>query len=93
MGDVRDKDRLNFAFRDVDYIIHAAALKQAIVDDIYTNSGFKFTGEASIVNNLITPQRDVQSSSVYDDVLMPAGKGLVSTHWDNVQTVNHLFLH
>ena len=28
LGDVRDKDRLNFAFRDVDYIIHAAALKQ-----------------------------------------------------------------
>jgi UDP-N-acetylglucosamine 4,6-dehydratase/5-epimerase len=28
IGDVRDKDRLNRAFRDVDYIIHAAALKQ-----------------------------------------------------------------
>ncbi len=28
IGDVRDKDRLYRAFRDVDYIIHAAALKQ-----------------------------------------------------------------
>jgi len=28
LGDVRDKDRLMIAFRDVDYIIHAAALKQ-----------------------------------------------------------------
>ncbi len=28
IGDVRDKDRLFFAFRDVDYVIHAAALKQ-----------------------------------------------------------------
>ena len=65
----------------------ATALKQAIIADIYSNSGFKFTGEATVVNNLITPQRDIQSSSVYDDVLMPAGKGLVSTHWDNVQTV------
>ena len=28
IGDVRDKDRLDFAFKDVDYVIHAAALKQ-----------------------------------------------------------------
>ncbi len=28
IGDVRDKDRLIEAFRDVDYIVHAAALKQ-----------------------------------------------------------------
>ena len=28
IGDVRDKDRLNFALRNVDYVIHAAALKQ-----------------------------------------------------------------
>jgi UDP-N-acetylglucosamine 4,6-dehydratase len=28
LGDVRDKDRLDFALREVDYIIHAAALKQ-----------------------------------------------------------------
>ena len=28
IGDVRDRDRLDLALRDVDYIIHAAALKQ-----------------------------------------------------------------
>ena len=27
IGDVRDKERLNLAMRDVDYVIHAAALK------------------------------------------------------------------
>ena len=27
-GDVRDKDRLSLAMRGVDYVIHAAALKQ-----------------------------------------------------------------
>ena len=28
IGDIRDKERLRFAFRDVDIIVHAAALKQ-----------------------------------------------------------------
>tara|TARA_B100000575_G_C23143128_1_gene665899 strand:+ start:7414 stop:8421 length:1008 start_codon:yes stop_codon:yes gene_type:complete len=28
LGDVRDYDRLNFAFKGIDYVIHAAALKQ-----------------------------------------------------------------
>jgi UDP-N-acetylglucosamine 4,6-dehydratase len=28
IGDIRDKERLNRAFRNVDYVIHAAALKQ-----------------------------------------------------------------
>ena len=28
LGDVRDRDRLNLAFKNVDYVIHAAALKQ-----------------------------------------------------------------
>ena len=28
IGDIRDEDRLLFAFRNVDYVIHAAALKQ-----------------------------------------------------------------
>ena len=28
LGDVRDKERLRIAFREVDFVIHAAALKQ-----------------------------------------------------------------
>lgn len=28
LGDVRDKDRLKFAFKDIDIVLHAAALKQ-----------------------------------------------------------------
>lgn len=33
IGDVRDKDRLMRAFYDVDYIVHAAALKQVVVSE------------------------------------------------------------
>ena len=28
LGEVRDRSRLNLAFKDVDYVVHAAALKQ-----------------------------------------------------------------
>ena len=31
IGDVRDKDRLHLALKDVDYVVHAAALKQVNV--------------------------------------------------------------
>jgi UDP-N-acetylglucosamine 4,6-dehydratase/5-epimerase len=30
IGDIRDKDRLNMAMRDIDYVIHAAAMKQVM---------------------------------------------------------------
>ncbi len=30
IGDVRDSERLNFAMREVDYVVHAAALKQVV---------------------------------------------------------------
>ena len=52
IGDVRDKDRLYRAFRGVDYIIHAAALKQVPAAEynptecIHTNVG----GAENIVN-------------------------------------------
>ena len=28
IGDIRDRDRLELAMRDIDYVVHAAALKQ-----------------------------------------------------------------
>jgi UDP-N-acetylglucosamine 4,6-dehydratase len=52
IGDVRDKERLYRAFQDVDYIIHAAALKQVPAAEynptecIHTNVG----GAENIVN-------------------------------------------
>ena len=59
IGDVRDADRLNFATKDIDYIIHAAALKHVDVAEynplefIKTNiDGAKNLIQASLYNNV-----------------------------------------
>ena len=59
IGDVRDSERLNFAFRDVDYVIHAAALKHVTAAEynpmecVKTNiSGAENVINASLNNNV-----------------------------------------
>jgi UDP-N-acetylglucosamine 4,6-dehydratase len=49
LGDIRDKDRLNFAFREVDYIFHAAALKQVPAAE-YNPSEFVKTNVQGTMN-------------------------------------------
>ncbi len=41
IGDVRDKERLQRAFKDVDYVIHAAALKQVPACEYNPNEAIK----------------------------------------------------
>ncbi len=52
IGDVRDKDRLYRAFRGVDYVIHAAALKQVPAAEYNPTECIKtnITGAENIVN-------------------------------------------
>ena len=59
IGDVRDKDRLKAAMRDVDYVVHAAALKQVPAAEynpnecIKTNiNGAQNVIDAAIENNI-----------------------------------------
>ena len=59
LGDIRDLNRLKFAFSEVDYIVHAAALKQVTTAEynpfeyIHTNIiGAKNIVEAAIENNV-----------------------------------------
>ncbi|MFT4994869.1 MAG: UDP-N-acetylglucosamine 4,6-dehydratase [Paraglaciecola sp.] len=59
IGDVRDKDRLKSAMRDVDYVVHAAALKQVPAAEynpnecIKTNiNGAQNVIDAAIENNI-----------------------------------------
>ena len=64
------------------------ALQNAIGADIYSNSGFKYDAEAQIIDNKIVPQKTIDSNgSVYDDVLMPVGSGIINTQWDNIDSV------
>jgi UDP-N-acetylglucosamine 4,6-dehydratase (inverting) len=59
LGDIRDSNRLNYAFKEVDYVIHAAALKQVPAAEynpfefIQTNVlGVQNIIESSLTNNV-----------------------------------------
>ena len=54
LGDIRDLDRLNFAFREVDFVIHAAALKQV---DTAEYNPYEF-----VKTNIIGAQNIIQAS-------------------------------
>lgn len=74
IGDIRDKERLNLAFKDVDIVIHAAALKQVPASEynpfetIKTNVfGTQNVVEACLNNNvkkLISLSTDKASSPI-----------------------------
>ena len=66
--------------------VTAANLANSIATAIYTDSGFKYNGPASISNEqVITTDKTVDTDSVYNEVVMPAGKGLIGTRWDNIK--------
>ena len=52
IGDVRDKDRLKMALKDVDYVIHAAALKQVPACEYNPNEAIKtnINGAMNVIN-------------------------------------------
>lgn len=51
IGDVRDKERLRWAFQEVDYVIHAAAMKQVPASEYNPTESIKtnITGSENIV--------------------------------------------
>ena len=102
IGDVRDKDRLRMAFADVDYIVHAAALKQVDtgeynpIEFIKTNVlGSQNVVEASIearVKKVIALSTDKASSPInlYGATKLTADKLFVSANIYGART-NTLF--
>jgi UDP-N-acetylglucosamine 4,6-dehydratase len=51
LGDVRDKERLKWAFQDVDYVIHAAAMKQVPASEYNPTETIKtnITGSENVI--------------------------------------------
>ena len=52
IGDIRDKDRLKWAFQQVDYVIHAAAMKQVPASEYNPTESIKtnITGSENVVS-------------------------------------------
>ena len=58
LGDVRDRDRLSLAFKRVDYVIHAAALKQIVAAEYNPQECIKTNiyGAENVINAAIERQ-------------------------------------
>ena len=56
IGDVRDKDRLNMALNDIDYVVHAAAMKQVPTAE--------YNPIEAIKTNIIGAQNIIESALV-----------------------------
>ena len=69
----------------------ASALQAALIADIYTDSGFKYTGATTIVNGLITPTLTQDNdAAAYQGLLRPGGNDYTRTQWEdrNAEAVN-----
>ncbi len=62
LGDIRDLERLKFAFKNVDYVIHAAALKQVPAAEYNPDEFIKTNINGS--NNIITAAIDCDVKKV-----------------------------
>ena len=92
IGDVRDKDRLNWATKEVDYIIHSAALKQVPTGEynpfevIKTNIvGSQNVVESAINNNVekvisLSTDKAVSPINLYGASKLCADKLFISSN-------------
>ncbi len=92
IGDVRDKERLTFATKDVDIIIHAAALKQVVaaeynpIECINTNiMGAQNVIQAAITNNVekviaLSTDKAVNPVNLYGATKLASDKLFVSAN-------------
>lgn len=92
LGDIRDKERLKVAFRELDYVIHAAALKQVPAAE-YNPSEFIKTNimgtlnviEAAIEENIqkvvfLSTDKAVRPINLYGASKLCAEKLILSAH-------------
>jgi hypothetical protein len=61
----------------------ASDLNTALINDVYTDSGFKYTGTTSVNNNSLVYSRTIDTDAeAYADLLFPSGDGLRSTNFN-----------
>jgi hypothetical protein len=73
----KDFTAINIGFDTVDFSAFTAtasdALKTAIIDAIYSSSGFKYTGATTVVSNVLSYTRTIDAdAAAYDNILFPA---------------------
>jgi UDP-N-acetylglucosamine 4,6-dehydratase len=93
IGDVRDSDRLNMAFKDVDYIVHAAAMKQVPITEkeplecIKTNiGGAENIIKAALKNNVkkviaLSTDKAVNPINLYGATKLASDKLFISANF------------
>ena len=92
IGDVRDKERLNLAMQDVNYVVHAAALKQVDTAEynpfefIKTNiNGGNNIIDSALLNNVdkviaLSTDKAAQSTNLYGATKLVSDKLFVSAN-------------
>jgi len=73
----KDFTAINLGFDTVDFSAYTStasdALKQALIDDIYSDAGFKYTGETTVVSNVLSFNRVIDADSeAYANIVIPA---------------------
>ena len=73
----KDFTAINIGFDTVDFSAFTAtasdALKAAIIDAIYSSSGFKYTGATTVVSNVLSYTRTIDAdAAAYANILFPA---------------------
>ena len=73
----KDFTAINIGFDTVDFSAFTAtasdALKTAIIDAIYSSSGFKYTGATTVVSNVLSYTRTIDTdAAAYANQLFPA---------------------
>jgi hypothetical protein len=83
----KDFTAINLGFDTVDFSAYTSTasdlLKQALIDNIYSDAGFKYTGETTVVSNLLSFNRVIDADSeAYANILIPADirPGYLSTN-------------
>ena len=65
-------------------------MNTALINDIYTDSGFKYTGATTINATALSYIRTIDTdASAYSNLLFPTGEGLRDTTYEKVMMLRY----